>query len=137
MTPAPDLVRKVASKLKAALFTPSRSMEVSEKRELVSRYSQTTATDVSDAHVRDALASGIKALQRYKNKFQKLESQVADSLPASSKEHTKELLLRGFSIARAIKESHHKTDAPYGYCFTAEAIGTDARHTKKDNFGKG
>ena len=105
MTPAPDLVRKVASKLKAALFTPSRSMEVSEKRELVSRYSQTTATDVSDAHVRDALASGIKALQRYKNKFQKLESQVADSLPASSKEHTKELLLRGFSIARAIKES--------------------------------
>ncbi len=105
VTPAPDLARKVASKLKAALFTPSRSMEVPEKRELVNRFSQMDTTDLSDAHVRDALASGIKALQRYKNKFQKLDSQVAHDLPASSKEHTKELILKGFSIARAIKES--------------------------------
>jgi len=104
VTPAPDLARKVASTLKAAMFIPRKSMEVPEKRELIGRYNQTSAIDVADSHARDALASGIKALHKFKNRFQKLETELADEVP-TTKEHTKELLVKGFSIARAIRES--------------------------------
>jgi len=108
VTPTPDLVRKAASKFRASIFTPTKSMEIPEKRELVDKYNLTYAANVTDSHARDALASGIKAYQRFKNKFAKLEIELADRTPITSRERTKELLVRGFSIARAIRESKKK-----------------------------
>jgi predicted RNase H-like nuclease (RuvC/YqgF family) len=110
VTPAPDLAKKVASTLKVSMFIPSRSMEVPEKRELVGRYSQTNAIEVGDSHARDALASVIKALHKFKNKFEKLEAELIDEVPVT-KERTKELLVKGFSIARAIRESEKQLTA--------------------------
>jgi hypothetical protein len=108
VTPAPDLVRRVASIFNAALFVPRKSMESSEKRMLVSRYGLSRDIDVSDSHARDALASGIKALNKFKNKFEKLESYLAEKSRNSSLQQTKELVVRGFSINRAISDSHTK-----------------------------
>jgi len=108
VSPTPDLVRNVASKLNASIFTPTKSMEIPEKRELVNKYNLRYASNVSDSHARDALASGIKAYHRFKNKFAKLEIELADRTPITSRERTKELLVRGFSIARAIRESQRK-----------------------------
>lgn len=105
VTPVPDLVRRVASTFKAALFVPRKSMETSEKRMLVSRYGQSRDIDVSDSHARDALASGIKALNKFKNKFEKLESHLSDEFRGTSLQQTKELVVRGFSINRAISDS--------------------------------
>jgi predicted RNase H-like nuclease (RuvC/YqgF family) len=111
VTPPPDLARRIASTLKADVFIPRKRMHVPEKRELVWRYGQTNAIEVGDNHARDALASAIKAFHKFKNKFEKLEAQLDNEVPIT-KEYTKELLVRGFSINRAIRESKKKPTQP-------------------------
>jgi len=107
VAPAPDLVRKVASTLDTALFVPNKSMDASEKRELVGKYTRANDVLIDNDHASDALASAIKALGKFKNKFGKLESDY-DELSDNLKQRTKELLIKGYSINRAIRMSNEK-----------------------------
>ena len=107
VTPAPDLVRKVASTLDTALFVPNKSMDASEKRQLVGKYTRANDVLIDNDHASDALASAIKALGKFKNKFGKLESDY-NELSDDLKQRTKELLIKGYSMNRAIGMSNEK-----------------------------
>ena len=107
VTPAPDLVRKVASTLDTALFVPNKSMDASEKRQLVGKYTRANDVIIDNDHASDALASAIKALGKFKNKFGKLESDY-NELSDDLKQRTKELLIKGYSMNCAIRMSNEK-----------------------------
>lgn len=126
VTPAPDLARKLASALRATLFTPNKPIEVSEKRTLVDKYGESNVNEAGNPHARDALASAIKALLQFKSRFERIENEMAEA-PAPFKERTKELLVKGTSINRAMRESRWQP-LPIKH----SALGTRFSHIKPE-----
>jgi hypothetical protein len=93
VTPCPDFVSKVATKLGAKVFTPEESLLVQEKILLTKKYK------TQDNHQRDSLAAALAAFHSFKQKFQKIDAHVtvADKI----KDEIKHLVLQGMSITKA------------------------------------
>lgn len=89
VTPTPAFVSKLAAQLGAFVHTPHESISVTEKIELTRPYK------TEDSHQRDALAAALITLNKFKNKFQKIDSlKLGDEV--------KHLVLQGYSIDDAV-----------------------------------
>lgn len=95
VTPTPGFVSKLAAQLGAFVHTPHESISVTEKIEL------TRAYKTEDSHQRDALAAALITLNKFKNKFQKIDSlKLGDEV--------KHLVLQGYSIDDAVNMLEEK-----------------------------
>ena len=103
VSPAPQFVEKLAKSIDATLFTPKTTLEVAEKQELASACSKLCKVEVKDTHQRDALAAAIKALQQFKNKFEQAETRIRELGVQVSIDEVKALIVKGYSIQRAIE----------------------------------
>jgi len=89
VTPTPNFVSKLAARLGAIVHTPHESISVTEKVELTRVYK------TEDSHQRDALAAALITLNKFKNKFKKIDSlRLGDDV--------KHLVLQGHSIDDAV-----------------------------------
>lgn len=103
VSPAPVLLERLSKKLNAVLFEPALSMSVEEKHRLVRSYIERYNVKVENAHEVDALAAAIKAYQHYKNKFERVDAKLKEIENNLFPDEVKDLVARGYSIARAIK----------------------------------
>lgn len=103
VAPAPELLRRLSKKLNAVLFEPIISMGSEEKHKLAQAYVERYGIKVENAHEIDALAAAIKAYQHYKNKLEQVDEKLRESGEDLSPDDVKDLVIRGYSIARAIK----------------------------------
>lgn len=97
VAPIQEFTSKLAACLGAEVFVPGESLSVNEKILLVRDY------ETGDSHQRDALAAALNAYNRFKNKFQKIDSLNFDESSEFS-DKVKHLLLHGKSIERAVAE---------------------------------
>ncbi len=110
----PSMVKKLASTLKAPLYTPPRTLSVVEKEELVHEYLERFRNDVFEkievvnSHQRDALASAIKAYLNFKPKFEQAEAKIRELGVSIPLREVKALIIRGKSIMDAINDVKKK-----------------------------
>jgi len=110
VTPAPRLVRKIATALDAVVFTPSHALSVEEKISLVDEKFSKQA--YSNAHERDATAAAIKAFNSYRNKLAHLERRLGEMDLVPLKARVRGLVLRGTSLDEAIKQLTEVKEKP-------------------------
>lgn len=103
VSPAPSFLRKLSRKLNAVLFEPVISMGSEEKHKLAQTYVERYGIRVENAHEVDALAAAVKAYQHYKNKFEQVDTRLKEMGIDLPPDDVKNLVARGYSIARAIK----------------------------------
>ena len=103
VSPAPSSLEKISKKLNAVLFEPAISMSTEEKSQLAKAYMERYNIKLRNMHEVDALAAAIKAYQHYKNKFEQIDAKLKSIKSDFSPDAVKELVVRGYSIARAIK----------------------------------
>lgn len=101
--PSSSFVVKLASVFGARLIEFERSLNICEKRELISRYIDDFQLNLDlNVHERDALAAALKVLYSFKPLFSKAEAQVADLGVNVPKKALRTLLLKGYNIKQAI-----------------------------------
>jgi predicted RNase H-like nuclease (RuvC/YqgF family) len=102
VSPAPGLVKKISANLNASVFTPLISLGTVEKQHLARSYAEGYDIKLSNTHEIDALAAALKAYNHFRSKFEQIEmhTEIADS--KVSIDEVKELLVKGYSINRAI-----------------------------------
>lgn len=93
--PIPELVLELASSFNSLIFCPEKCLNKAEKRELAKNFSFSTK------HEMDAIASGIKAFNRFDNKL-RLIDRVMRELGRNKGEEIKYWVLNGFSIKNAL-----------------------------------
>jgi predicted RNase H-like nuclease (RuvC/YqgF family) len=103
VSPAPNFLERLSKKLNAVLFEPAISMSVEEKHQLAHAYMERYNVKVKNAHEIDALAAALKAYQHYKNKFEQIDAKLKNFEGDLSLDDVKDLVVRGYSVARAIK----------------------------------
>lgn len=103
VSPAPELVEKVSKSLNAVLFTPIIPLSASEKQHLARTYAEQHELKLRNNHEVDALAAAIKAHQHYKNKFEQIEAHVKKIGVQVPMDELKAMVVRGYSIDRAIR----------------------------------
>lgn len=103
VSPAPELVEKVSKSLNAVLFTPIIPLSASEKQHLARTYAEQHELKLRNNHEVDALAAALKAHQHYKNKFEQIEAHVKKAGVQVSMDELKAMVVRGYSIDRAIR----------------------------------
>lgn len=90
VTPAPSFVSKLSAQLGAIVNTPNEPLSVADKIDLTRAYKP------QNSHQRDALAAALITFNKFKNKFQKIDSlNLGDDV--------KHLVLQGHSIEAAVK----------------------------------
>jgi len=105
--PPPEMVRKLASMLKAQLYYPSRSLTTGEKELISADYSRRHGVAVRNTHERDALSAAVKAYRIYEEKLKKLVRKVRSmNLPLSLKsvEEYKARVLNDESLSSIIED---------------------------------
>jgi len=114
VSPAPDLLEKLSQKLNAVLFTPLISMGTDEKHQTARAYMERYNLKLKNIHEVDALAAAIKAYQHYKNKFEQIELRVGKAEIEVSVDEVKDLVVRGYTIRRAIQHllNPERAEAP-------------------------
>ncbi|MEM3594049.1 MAG: DUF460 domain-containing protein, partial [Candidatus Jordarchaeaceae archaeon] len=100
--PPPEFVKKLCNSVNAKLFSPSHTMSVAEKREIIRKFLEGKNIKVKDSHQRDALVSAIKAYQALKNKFEQAEAHVKEMSVDVPIDQVKISVARGVSINEAI-----------------------------------
>ncbi|MFX1598110.1 MAG: DUF460 domain-containing protein [Promethearchaeota archaeon] len=111
VVPAPDFVQKLANVLKARLYLPSRVLSVAEKQEIVQQYAKEKNLKVANSHQRDALASAIKALSRFRNMFEKIRAHIKETgVNLSFDEVGAKVIRQGLPIKAAIAQMISKID---------------------------
>lgn len=102
VSPAPGLVKKISANLNAPVFTPLISLGTVEKKHLARSYAEGYDIKLNNAHEIDALAAALKAYNHFKRKFEQIEMRVKDLDSKVSVGDAKELVIKGYSIKRAI-----------------------------------
>ena len=102
VVPASELVWKISKNLNAITFTPLISLGAVEKQHLARDYAERYAVKLSNTHEMDALAAALKAYNHFKNKFEQIEMQVKESDSKVSIDDVKVLVIKGYTINRAI-----------------------------------
>ncbi|HEX54937.1 MAG: hypothetical protein DRO94_04570 [Candidatus Altiarchaeales archaeon] len=90
VVPTPNFVSKLAAQLGSRIYTPAEPIQVSEKIELTRHYKP------EDKHQRDALAAALHTFNKFKNKFQKIDSLCLG-------DDVKDMVLRGYSISESVR----------------------------------
>lgn len=103
VSPAPSFLERLSKKLNAVLFEPAISMSVEEKHQMTRAYMERYNVKVKNIHEIDALAAALKAYQHYKNKFEQIDAKLKNIEGDLSPDNVKDLVIRGYSIARAVK----------------------------------
>ena len=103
VSPASSLLERLSKKFNAILFEPVISMSADEKHKLARTYIERYNIKVENVHEIDALAAAIKAYQHYKNKFEQVDAKLREIGSSLFPDEVKNLVIRGYSIARAIK----------------------------------
>ncbi len=103
VNPPPRLVEKLASSLNLILYTPSRSLRVSEKTSLVQIFiDEHKVNPPQDPHQRDALAAAIKAFQSFKSKMEQAEAHAQSLGLKIPHNDLRALIIKGYSISEAL-----------------------------------
>ena len=102
--PPSFFVVKMASIWGARVYELDRSLSVDEKRDLVYRYCRDFNLNLDlNVHERDALASAVKVFYGFKPLFSKADSNVSELGVDVPRKQLRALLVRGYSIKRAIE----------------------------------
>ncbi len=109
VSPMPEFVKKIASKLSASIFTPKVSMRVIKKRELVQKYLSNQKIRLKDIHKIDALAAALKAHSYYKNKFDQIDA-LRRHIRTSKidLDEIKSCVVKGIQIKKALESFENK-----------------------------
>jgi hypothetical protein len=110
VNPAPGFVVKLANTLNAILIVPERVPETIEKQDVAYKYAQKYGVKLGNTHERDALAASIKAIQRFENKFRQTEARIKRLELSISQDEVKALIIKGYSIRKAIESLLHKPE---------------------------
>ncbi|MGZ7118849.1 MAG: DUF460 domain-containing protein [Methanobacterium sp.] len=101
----PKMVRKLASILNSKIYSPSRTLTVSSKTEIVDSYLNEISSSNSpdNAHERDALAAAIKTYKHYQKKMDQIERRT-EKLGLSNAEidEIKSMVIKGCPISKAV-----------------------------------
>lgn len=97
--PAPEFVSKLVTKLGSRLFMPGEPLRIGEKITLARDYK------ARNSHERDALSAAINAFNKFRNKFEKIES-------LGYGDDVKHLVTQGISIENAIEKLREKEVLP-------------------------
>ncbi len=115
VSPAPELIERIAKNLNAIVFTPIIPLETIEKKHLARIYAETYRVKLENTHEVDALAAAIKAYNHFKNKFKQIEKRIKWLDVNVPVDDIKALMIRGYTIRRAInhlKEKPGETRVP-------------------------
>jgi len=104
--PPPEALEKLASTLRAKLYTPQQSLSQSEKEELVKTYLENieSSIEVEDTHQRDALAAAINAWKSFRTKLEQIENYVSKMELDVDVDKIKADVIKGLSIAQAVEK---------------------------------
>jgi predicted RNase H-like nuclease (RuvC/YqgF family) len=103
VNPPSRLVEKLASTLNLTLYSPPRSLQVSEKISLVQNFvDERKVNPPQDPHQRDALAAAIKAFQSFKNKMEQAEAHAQSLGLKVPNSDLRALIIKGYSISEAL-----------------------------------
>lgn len=103
---APETVKKLASQLGAALYTPPEDLSVAEKRELAERLLNSPP---GDSHERDAIAAAAKAFHTIKSKLEQIEKKLDELSAEIDREKIKRLVMSGLTLAEALERTLEET----------------------------
>jgi len=106
VSPPPEALEKLASTLRAKLYTPQQSLSQSEKEELVKTYLENLESpiEVEDTHQRDALAAAINAWKSFRTKLEQIENYVSKMELDVDVDKIKADVIKGLSIAQAVEK---------------------------------
>jgi hypothetical protein len=127
--PPPDAVKKIASMLGVQLYTPSVSLSIKEKEELINWAMKRGVTiDIRTPHERDALAAALKAYKAFEKKFVEIERKVAELGLDVDVDEVKLQLLKGKTVNEALEYAieEHLTGV-YAYATTQDANASTSR----------
>jgi len=111
--PPSFFVVKMASIWGARVYELDRSLSVDEKRDLVYRYCRDFNLNLDlNVHERDALASAVKVFYGFKPLFSKADSNVSELGVDVPRKQLRALLVRGYSIKRAIEVLTREVKSP-------------------------
>jgi len=105
VTPPPDFVIKIAKMLKANVYYPEKLYSADEKSSLVDNYASSENIDIKGAHKRDALFAAIKAFNKYKTLFEKVDSELSEIEDIRLRNEVKQLVIKeDLNIQEAIAD---------------------------------
>ncbi len=103
--PPPDMVKKLASTLKAQLYTPPHSLSTAEKELIVKEFCEKFKVSINNTHERDALAAAIKAYRVFEQKMKKLQERIElMGLKVSNIQEYKVRLIRNEPLSKIIED---------------------------------
>jgi len=102
--PPSSFVVKMASILGAKIAEFGRSLSISEKREIISRYVEDCNLNLDlNVHEKDALSAALKAFYGFKTLFSKAEAHALELGFEGSHKALRALLIKGYNIKQAIE----------------------------------
>lgn len=102
--PPSSFVVKMASILGAKIAEFGRSLSVSEKKEIISKYVEDYNLDLDlNVHEKDALSAALKAFYGFKTLFSKAEAHASELGFEGSHKALRALLIKGYNIKQAIE----------------------------------
>ncbi|RLE81469.1 MAG: hypothetical protein DRJ51_03785 [Thermoprotei archaeon] len=110
VNPPPLYVRKIATFFNASIFYPPKSLSIEEKRKLAQEYAEKHGIKIADSHQRDALASAIKALGHFREKFIRAEKEALRIGIKVPLDEVKALIIQGKTVKEALEKvaTHEK-----------------------------
>ncbi|MFQ5998028.1 MAG: DUF460 domain-containing protein [Candidatus Bathyarchaeia archaeon] len=101
-----QIAEYLAAKFNAEIFFFPTLISTSEKMALARDFASRYCTRLpEDQHQSDALAAAVKALNFYKDKFQRIDAQIKQMGIHVSADRAKQLVVDGFSVAESIRFS--------------------------------
>lgn len=102
--PVPETARKLASSLRAKLYTPREKVEIMTKREIANTYIHNQGLVIKDSHSRDALAAAYLAFREIRRKLQETEEYIKKTGLNIPLKKVQLKVVNGKSIADAVEE---------------------------------
>lgn len=101
-----QIAEYLAAKFNAEIFFFPTLISTSEKMALARDFASRYCTRLpEDQHQSDALAAAVKALNFYKDKFQRIDARIKQMGIHVSADRAKQLVIDGFSVAESIRFS--------------------------------
>jgi len=105
VTPPPDFVVKISRMVNAVLFFPDKLYSADEKSQAVDSYTTDLERRVKGSHKRDALFAALKAYNKYKPIFEKINRALTEPNEIPLRNKVKQMvLLEEKNIQEAIEE---------------------------------
>ncbi|MBN1329827.1 MAG: DUF460 domain-containing protein [Candidatus Heimdallarchaeota archaeon] len=94
VTPPPDFVIKIAKMLKASLYYPEKLYSADEKSAVVDNFTTTEKIDIKGSHRRDALFAAIKAFNKYRTLFEKVDMELTEVEDVQLRNEVKQMIIK-------------------------------------------